>query len=110
MLNKRPQNPMGALWHTIQSWLLPVLEDDLGELDEKHQLFVAVPTRGFARAPMLYSMADNVYDCAVRQHEVRFFFALIVWNRGMDVLALPQLLASWCVDCKIKCRRACLLI
>ena len=33
---------LGALWNTIQSWLFPALEDELGELDEKHRLFVAV--------------------------------------------------------------------
>ena len=33
---------LGNLWHTIQTWLLPMLEDELGELDEKHREFVAV--------------------------------------------------------------------
>lgn len=26
----------GELWDSIQSWLFPVLEDEIGELDEKH--------------------------------------------------------------------------
>lgn len=33
---------LGALWNSIQKWLFPLLEDELGELDEKHRLFVAV--------------------------------------------------------------------
>ena len=34
--------PIGDLWNSIQSWLFPVLEDELGELDDKHRQFVAV--------------------------------------------------------------------
>ncbi len=34
--------PLSGLWNSIQSWLLPFLEDEIGELDEKHRLFVAV--------------------------------------------------------------------
>ena len=33
---------LGTLWNSIQTWLLPMLEDELGELDEKHREFVAV--------------------------------------------------------------------
>ena len=33
---------LGNLWHSIQTWLFPMLEDELGELDEKHREFVAV--------------------------------------------------------------------
>ena len=36
------REPIGALWKSIQSWLFPVLEDELGELDDKHRQFVAV--------------------------------------------------------------------
>jgi hypothetical protein len=38
----RPQTPMGHLWNSIQSWLFPTLEDELGALDKKHRMFVAV--------------------------------------------------------------------
>ncbi len=38
----RPQTPMGHLWDSIQSWLFPMLEDEIGELDGKHRQFVAV--------------------------------------------------------------------
>jgi len=34
--------PIGVLLDSIQSWLFPVLEDELGELDDKHRQFVAV--------------------------------------------------------------------
>jgi len=34
--------PIGILWKSIQTWLFPVLEDELGELDEKHRQFVSV--------------------------------------------------------------------
>ena len=33
---------LGGLWHSIQAWLFPVLEDELGELDETHREFIAV--------------------------------------------------------------------
>ncbi len=33
---------LGSLWNSIQAWLLGMLEDELGELDEKHREFVAV--------------------------------------------------------------------
>ena len=33
---------LGSLWNSIQAWLFPMLEDELGELDEKHREFVAV--------------------------------------------------------------------
>jgi hypothetical protein len=42
MQNTRQQNPMGQLWSSIQSWLFPVLEDEIGALDDKHRQFVAV--------------------------------------------------------------------
>jgi hypothetical protein len=27
---------LGRLWNSIQTWLFPMLEDELGELDQKH--------------------------------------------------------------------------
>lgn len=33
---------LGKLWHTIEAWLFPVLEDELGQLDHQHREFVAV--------------------------------------------------------------------
>jgi len=34
--------PIGELWNSIQTWLFPVLEDELGKLDEMHRQFVSV--------------------------------------------------------------------
>lgn len=34
-------NRLGRLWNSVQEWLFPVLEDELGELDGKHREFVA---------------------------------------------------------------------
>jgi hypothetical protein len=42
MKETRHQPPLGQLWNSIQSWLFPMLEDEAGELDEKHRLFIAV--------------------------------------------------------------------
>jgi len=42
MQNTQPQTPLGQLWNSIQSWLFPMLEDEIGALDEKHRQFVAV--------------------------------------------------------------------
>ncbi|MGI6494837.1 MAG: transposase [Kiritimatiellia bacterium] len=42
MQEKRHRTPIGPLWNSIQSWLFPMLEDEIGELDEKQRLFVAV--------------------------------------------------------------------
>ena len=33
---------LGNLWHSIQTWLFPLLEDELGELDDRHREFIAV--------------------------------------------------------------------
>ena len=33
---------LGSLWNSIQYWLFPILEDEIGELDEKHRQFIAV--------------------------------------------------------------------
>ena len=42
MQTARPRTPMSQLWSSIQSWLFPMLEDEIGELDERHRQFVAV--------------------------------------------------------------------
>ena len=42
MTNLEGRSALGGLWNSIQSWLLPMLEDEIGELDEKHRQFVAV--------------------------------------------------------------------
>ena len=42
MRHTQPQTPPGQLWDSIQSWLFPLLEDEIGALDDKHRQFVAV--------------------------------------------------------------------
>ena len=42
MQNTQPQTPLGQLWYSIQSWLFPMLKDEIGALDDKHRQFVAV--------------------------------------------------------------------
>jgi len=37
-----PRLTLGSLWNSIQAWLIPIIEDELGALDEKHRQFVAV--------------------------------------------------------------------
>ena len=43
---------LGHLWHSIQTWLFPMLEDELGELDQKHREFIAVCETCAPRAHM----------------------------------------------------------
>lgn len=33
---------LGSLWNSIQYWLFPMIEDEIGELDDKHRQFIAV--------------------------------------------------------------------
>jgi len=42
MQNTSHKPPLGHLWNSIQSWLFPMLEDEIGALDDKHRQFVAV--------------------------------------------------------------------
>ncbi len=42
MTNSDERSTLGGLWNSIQSWLFPMLEDEIGELDAKHRQFVAV--------------------------------------------------------------------
>ena len=41
-MKDRQPTPIGRIWSSIQSWLLPMMEDEIGELDEKHCLFITV--------------------------------------------------------------------
>ena len=42
MTNPDRRISLGGLWNSIQSWLFPMLEDEIGELDSKHRQFVSV--------------------------------------------------------------------
>ncbi len=41
-MNGHRQTAVGELWNSIQTWLFPVLEDEIGELDAAHRQFVTV--------------------------------------------------------------------
>ncbi len=42
MTQTNPSHMLGGQWASIQTWLIPALEDEIGELDEKHRQFVSV--------------------------------------------------------------------
>jgi hypothetical protein len=42
MTTPNGRSALGGLWNSIQTWLLPALEDEIGALDERHRQFVAV--------------------------------------------------------------------
>jgi hypothetical protein len=42
MQTKSRRPLIGELWNSIQTWLLPGLEDELGGLDEQRRQFVSV--------------------------------------------------------------------
>jgi hypothetical protein len=42
MENRSKRPLIGRLWNSIQVWLIPILEDELGALDAKHRQFVSV--------------------------------------------------------------------
>jgi hypothetical protein len=42
MTKTEGRSALGGLWNSIQTWLLPALEDEIGALDERHRQFVAV--------------------------------------------------------------------
>jgi hypothetical protein len=60
---------LGTLWNSIQAWLFPMLEDELGELDDKHREFVAVCE---TRAPQAHNDA-----CRLVGNGCPVLFALI---------------------------------
>jgi len=65
----RPKTPMGQLWNSIQSWLFPVLEDEIGALDEKHRQFVAA-----------YRWCGNGCPPSDRLALCKAFIAKAVWD------------------------------
>ena len=72
---------LGELWNTIQAWLFPMLEDELGKLDEKHKDFVAVCEACAPRAHMdAYAWVG--YGCPPKSRLALFkaFVAKAVWD------------------------------
>ena len=72
---------LGNLWHTIQAWLLPSLEDELGELDEQHREFVAVCETCDPRRHMAaYRWIGNGCPPKDRLALCKAFIAKAVWD------------------------------
>ncbi len=75
------QSPIGQLWNSIQSWLFPMLEDAIGELDEKHQLFVAVCEMSAPQVHLeAYRWCGNGCPPHDRLSLCKAFIAKTVWN------------------------------
>ncbi len=42
VMKDRQSTPIGRIWSSIQSWLLPMMEDEIGDLDEKQRQLIAL--------------------------------------------------------------------
>ena len=72
---------LGELWSTIQKWLFPLLEDELGELDDKHKEFIAVCEACAPRAHMRpYRWIGNGCPPKSRLALFKAFVAKAVWD------------------------------
>ena len=72
---------LGSLWNSIQAWLFPMLEDELGELDEKHREFVAIGETCSPQAYMeSYRWVGNGCPPASRLALCKAFIAKAVWD------------------------------
>jgi len=71
----------GNLWHSIQAWLFPMLEDELGELDVKHREFVAVCETCKPRQHLAaYRWVGNGCPPKDRLSLCKAFIAKAVWD------------------------------
>jgi len=76
-----PLARLGEMWNSIQQWLLPVLEDELGELDEQHQLFITVcETCRIQVHTACYRWCGNGRPPADRMALCKAFIAKAVWD------------------------------
>ena len=72
---------LGALWSTIQTWLFPMLEDELGELDDRHREFIAVCEVCALREHVAaYRWVGNGCPPKDRLALCKAFIAKAVWN------------------------------
>ena len=72
---------LGVLWNSIQTWLFPMLEDEMGELDEKHREFVAVCETCAPQAYMdTYRWVGNGWPPHSRLAMCKAFIAKAVWD------------------------------
>lgn len=71
----------GNLWHSIQAWLFPMLEDELGELDDQHREFVAVcETCALREHLAAYRWVGNGCPPKDRLALCKAFIAKAVWD------------------------------
>jgi hypothetical protein len=72
---------LGNLWHSIQAWLFPMLEDELGELDDQHREFIAVcETCGLYEHLAAYRWVGNGCPPKDRLALCKAFIAKAVWD------------------------------
>ena len=72
---------LGNLWHSIQAWLFPMLEDELGELDDQHREFIAVcETCGLHEHLAAYRWVGNGCPPKDRLALCKAFIAKAVWD------------------------------
>lgn len=72
---------IGGLWNSIQTWLIPNIEDDIGKLDERQKEFVAVcemcePEKFMAK----YEWIGNGCPPSSRLSLFKAFVAKASWN------------------------------
>ena len=81
MRHTQPQTPPGQLWDSIQSWLFPLLEDEIGALDGKHRQFVAVCELCVPQDHMAaYRWCGNGCPPSDRLALCKAFIAKAVWD------------------------------
>lgn len=81
MTNPDGRSALGGLWSSIQCWLLPILEDEIGELDEKHRQFVAICELCAPQDHMhAYSWIGNGCPPKDRLALCKAFIAKAVWD------------------------------
>lgn len=72
---------LGALWSSIQTWLFPMLEDELGELDDRHREFIAICEVSAPRVHLVpYRWCGNGCPPKDRLALYKAFIAKAVWN------------------------------
>jgi hypothetical protein len=72
---------LSNLWHTIQAWLFPNLEDELGELDDQHRQFVAIcETCSLSQHLAGYRWIGNGCPPKDRLALCKAFIAKAVWD------------------------------
>ena len=75
------RSALGGLWNSIQTWLLPALEDEIGALDERHRQFVAVCEMCAPQKHMrAYRWIGNGCPPSDRLALCKAFIAKAVWD------------------------------